>query len=133
LSRRDDWVGQMWSAIEDHTDAPFVWGLNDCCLFAARVVDAMTDSDFELELSSQYSDEETALAYIASHGSLEAAVTSHLGDPSPGRALRGDVVMVDGGNGHALGICVGGTVAALTDKGPLFMPRSAIITRWAIE
>ena len=132
MSRRDDWVAQMWLTIEDHADTPFAWGINDCCLFSARVVDAMTDGDFELDLLAAYSDEETALAYIASHGSLEAAVTSHLGEPAEGRAQRGDVVMVDGGAGHALGICVGSSVALVQEQGLLYLPRSAIITRWAI-
>lgn len=132
MSRRDDWVERMWLAIEDHSDAEFLWGVNDCCLFVARVVDAMTDSGFELELASQYSDEESALSYIASHGSLEAAVTYHLGATAEGRAIRGDVVLCANEGTPCLGICVGGTVACVGQTGLRFLPRSEIIARWAI-
>jgi hypothetical protein len=131
--RRDDWVEQMWLAIEDHADTEFVWGVNDCCLFVARVVDAMTDSDIETQLNAAYTDEETALAYIASFGSLEAAVSSHLGQPEPGRPLRGDVVLIDGGDGPALGILVGGYIAGMGPNGFVYLPRSEALQRWAIQ
>lgn len=130
--RREDWVAQLWQQVNDHADAPFAWGLNDCCLFAARAIDAMTDSDLELELASQYSDEETALAYIASHGSLEAAVTSHLGEPAEGRALRGDVVMCANDGNPCVGVCVGSTVACMGQAGLVFLPRQDITKRWSI-
>jgi len=131
--RRADWVGQMWLAIEDHADTEFVWGVNDCCLFVARVVDAMTDSDIETELNASYTDEQTALAYIALFGSLEAAVSSHLGQPEPGRPLRGDVVLIDGGDGPALGILVGGHIAGMGPNGFVYLPRGEALQRWAIQ
>lgn len=131
--RRNDWVEKMWLAIEDHADTEFVWGVNDCCLFVARVVDAMTDSDIETQLNASYSDEETALAYIASFGSLEAAVSSYLGQPEPGRPLRGDVVLIDGGEGPALGILVGGHIAGMGPNGFVYLPRSEALQRWAIQ
>jgi len=131
--RRDDWVEQMWLAIEDHANTEFVWGVNDCCLFVARVVDAMTDSDLETDLNASYADEETALAYIASFGSLEAAVSSYLGQPEPGRPLRGDVVLIDGGAGPALGILVGGHIAGMGPNGFVYLPRGEALQRWAIQ
>ena len=132
MSRRTDWVAQMWLTIEDHADAEFLWGVNDCCLFIARVIDAMTESSHELDLASQYSDQATALAYIDSHGSLEAAVTYHLGEPVSGRALRGDAVMCANNGNPCLGICVGSTVACVGESGLSWLPRSDILTRWAI-
>ena len=132
MSRRNDWAAQMWAQVEDHSDAPFAWGINDCCLFVARVIDAMTETSHELELASQYTDEETALAYIASFGSLEAAVSSYLGQPEPGRPLRGDVVLIDGGDGPALGILVGGHIAGMGPNGFVYLPRGEALQRWAI-
>lgn len=132
MSRRQDWVAQMWFTIEDHADAEFLWGVNDCCLFVARVIDAMTDTSHELDLASQYSDEATALAYIASHGSLETAVSFHLGNPSSGRAQRGDAVMCANNGNPCIGICVGSTVACVGESGLSWLPRSQILTRWAI-
>ena len=131
--RREDWVEKMWLAIDDHADTEFVWGVNDCCLFVARVVDAMTDSDIETQLNASYTDEKTALAYIASFGSLEAAVSSYLGQPEPGRPLRGDVVLIDGGEGPALGILVGGHIAGMGPNGFVYLPRSEALQRWSIQ
>jgi hypothetical protein len=122
----------MWFTIEDHADAEFLWGVNDCCLFVARVIDAMTDTSHELDLASQYSDEATALAYIASHGSLETAVSFHLGNPSSGRAQRGDAVMCANNGNPCIGICVGSTVACVGESGLRWLPRSEILTRWTI-
>lgn len=132
MSRRDDWVAQMWDTIEAHGGVTFEWGVNDCCLFTARVIDAISGTDHELDLQAAYSDEATALAYIASHGDLQTAVSFHLGEPSEGRAQRGDAVMVDGGEGHAIGICVGSTVACLQQEGLIYLPRREILTRWAV-
>lgn len=132
MSRRQDWVAQMWFTIEDHADAEFLWGVNDCCLFVARVIDAMTDTSHELDLASQYSNEATALAYIASHGSLETAVSFHLGNPSSGRAQRGDAVMCANNGNPCIGICVGSTVACVGESGLRWLPRSEILTRWTI-
>jgi len=132
LSRRNDWAAQMWAQVEDHSDAPFAWGINDCCLFVARVIDAMTETSHELELASQYTDEETALAYIASYGSLEAAVSSHLGQPEPGRPLRGDAVICTNNGNPCVGICVGSNVACMGQNGLVFLPRKDITTRWEI-
>ena len=132
MSRNADWVDQMFATIEAHTDLPFEWGVNDCCIFVARVIDAMTSSTIEADLSAEYHDEETALAFIASHGSLEAAVSVFLGDPVPGMAMRGDAVLLDGGNGPALGIMLGDVIAAMGPDGIVYMPRGAALMRWAV-
>lgn len=132
MSRRTDWVAQMWAQVEDHSNAPFAWGINDCCLFVARVIDAMTETSHELDLASQYTDEATALDYIASHGSLETAVSFHLGNPSSGRAQRGDAVLCANNGNPCVGICVGGNVACIGQNGLLFLPRQDITTRWEI-
>ena len=132
MSRNADWVDQMFATIEAHADLPFEWGVNDCCIFVARVIDAMTGSVIEADLSAEYSDEETALAFIASHGSLEAAVSVFLGDPVPGMAMRGDAVLLDGGDGPAMGIMLGDVIAAMGPNGFVYVPRGEALMRWAV-
>lgn len=132
MIRRENWLEKMWSTIEQHQSTTFVWGENDCCLFAAKVVDAMCDSEFEKQLKEKYSDQDSAIRYIVEEGGMEIAVSNYLGESKTGRAQRGDVVLFEGALGETLGICVGSTIAAVSDSGVIYMPRSITICYWTI-
>ena len=45
-------------------DLPFRWGVNDCCLAPANVLEALGDDRLKLRLQSEYSDKATALGWI---------------------------------------------------------------------
>lgn len=122
----------MWSAIQACDGQRFAWGKLDCCLFAAKVVDAMTGRDFTGALQQRYGDKRGAVRFLREEGGLSDAVTAYLGEPAPGRALRGDVVLFDSPNGDCLGICVGGSIAAISSAGLLYLPLNHQIRRWAI-
>lgn len=128
--RRHDWASSMHAAMADHQGRQFAWGINDCCLFVARTVDAMTGSTLAQQLAAAYSDEASALALIASHGGLAEAVSAFLGPPVAERATRGDVALIEGGEGLAVGICIGSTVVAMGKTGLMSVPRSAILKVW---
>lgn len=132
MIRREDWLEKMWSTIEQHQSTAFVWGENDCCLFAAKVVDAMCDSEFEKQLKEKYNDQDSAIRYIVEEGGMEKAVSGYLGESKTGRAQRGNVVLFEGALGETLGICIGSTIAAVSDSGVIYMPRSATICYWTI-
>jgi len=97
----------MFAEIDRSAALPFEWGVNDCCQFVARVVDAMTDSTLVDELREHYHDEATALAFLVDHEGLQFAVTSFLGEPVEARTTRGDAVLFEGGEGFSVGICTG--------------------------
>jgi hypothetical protein len=128
--RRPDWPSRMFAVIDEHAGKPFVWGDRDCCLFPARVRDAMCDTSYELALRVAYSDEASALALIASHGGLFNAVTAFLGAPSTERATRGDIVGFDGGEGDAMGVCIGREIVAMGPDGLRRVPRGEILAVW---
>src|SRR6478609_10109074 len=115
--RRNDWASRMFDVIAEHAERPFAWGKDDCCLFVARVWDAMNDTSHELTLQIAYHDEPSALAFIESHGDLKSAVTAFLGEPIEARATRGDAVMINGGLDMAMGICLGSEVVAMGPTG----------------
>lgn len=131
--RRNDWASRMFAVIEQHLRRPFEYAQNDCSLFVARVVDAMTDSTFEAQILAEYKDEESALALIARHGSLSAAVSHYLGPPSNERALRGDVVMFDGGQGDAVGIWDGRQIVAMGESGLRSLRRTEVRQVWRVS
>ncbi len=130
--RRHDWASRLHAVVEAHYRLPFEWGKADCCLFAARCVDAMTDREVESQILDYYTDEASAHQFIASFGDLQTTVSQVVGPVSSGRATRGDVVLVDGGQGDALGICMGGVVLVMTSAGIGEMPRSAVKAVWKI-
>lgn len=132
--RRTDWLEKLLSSVEDWRKEPFEWGVNDCCMFAARCVDAMTDSDWVADLQSCYSDEATARAYIAAEGSIEASVTKRLGEPVPRlQARRGDVCLVEAETGQSLAVCVGGSVVGPGLRKQYALPLSEVICAWRID
>lgn len=132
MTRRGDWLHQMWSTIEAHKDQPFAWSGNDCCSFSAKVVDAMCDSNFAEQLSDKYNDEDSAIRYIVEEGGMQRVISTYLGEPKVGRAQRGDVVLFEGALGETLGICVGNTIASVNDSGVVYFPRSETICHWTI-
>jgi hypothetical protein len=132
--RRHDWAQSLWLTIEVEKERTFAFGQADCCLFAARCVDAMTDGNFEAALRACYHDEATALAYLERMGGMQAAVTVHLGPPleRPAMARRGDVVMFhDGAGRETLGICTG-ELLATTGQGFTFQPMTLASVAWRV-
>lgn len=128
--RRHDWAARMYAQFDAHSDRAFEWGQNDCCLFVARVVDAMTDSGLAERIAREYSDETTAMRFIQLHGGLAEAVSVYLGAPAEVRATRGDAVMIHGGLDLAMGICAGPYVLAMGPKGLTRIARTDILKVW---
>lgn len=117
--RYPDWDRRLHDALEAAQLRPFDYGTFNCGLFAAECIDAMVeDSGRVKELRAWFSDEASALAFVADHGSIEAAVTARLGEPkSWAHARRGDVCLMPTQDGPGLGICVGHLVAMMMVRG----------------
>lgn len=127
---------------------PFVWGQNDCALFAADGILAITGVDIALEFRDRYSDETGALqairdicggatvtdaaAYCAQkHGLIELA--------KPLFAKRGDLVIVRN-NSTGFGSEIAGLVhlngkhvVSVSERGLLRLPISNIVRSWSYE
>ena len=115
---------------------PFVWGENDCCVFAADAVRAQTGRDPMSTWRGSYGDELGAETLLLAAGGVARMATEELDIPLPRvtTAQRGDVVLFESGNGPALGVCVGANFAAVRPAGGLgyFSMRHAV-TAWRIE
>lgn len=133
--RRHDWTDRLFATVEAYRCVPFEWGQHDCCLFTARVVDAMCDTDYAGQLAREYHNERSALAYIARMGGLESALTAWLDQPLPRVAMirRGDVVLFrDAGGTSAVGICIGATIVSTSPDGQALAPISAAFAGWRV-
>lgn len=108
--RPDDWPERLAAFLESRGPEPFVWGSNDCALFAADWVLTLTGADPLGPLRGAWTDEASARDLMASLGGLDAAARSVLGEPLPTVLLarRGDVMLTptDTGSWH-LCICCG--------------------------
>jgi hypothetical protein len=108
IRRRADWPGRLAAAIEAGRKTGFVWGENDCCLFAANVVLAMTGYDPARGMRG-YTTAAGAAAKLKQHGGVAAiaadgAMRHGWPEIPPAEARRGDVVLVEDNNGAALGV-----------------------------
>lgn len=94
LTRLPDWPTRFAIAIESARNKPFEWGTNDCCMFAANVVLAITGVDPAQEVRGTYDSAITAATVIGRQGGLENAISAVLGAPIDVRmAKRGDVII----------------------------------------
>lgn len=137
LHRFTDWPQRLAHAIEARKRSPYEWGRNDCALFAADLIAAVTGQDFAAPFRGKYQDEAGAKAMLETHGwrDLEAMVDELL----PRRRLelgerprRGDAVLVDGRFGPFLGIVwQGGVIGPGPDK-MAFWPSQTFLAAWSV-
>jgi hypothetical protein len=110
MQRRNDWPERLSAFVESRRFAPFEWGTNDCALFAADGVLAMTDVDLAAALRT-YTDEAGAAALISKAGGM-AGFARTLAHRGPGRAQRGDIVLAVIAGRETFGLCMGGGLYA---------------------
>lgn len=138
------WHELLDDFIRTHEAAPFVWGVNDCCTFAAdwvmvvrRVGDPIADvREFGATLAQLEPSQAAvrALRWLDEHGGLRALATERLGAPMPGpMAQSGDLALVEHGAARlSLGVCVGHHVAAPGPEGLQRVPLSSAIAAWRV-
>lgn len=144
LMRFNDWPTRLHAAIEARRSMPFTWGKNDCCMFAADLVKAMTGGDIAAKWRGAYSDAVGAALAIKRGGGIAGLVESVSAEfglrelPSVAYAQRGDLVEIDiehtagDAAGPALGVCVGAQVAAAGEKGVVFVPTLKCRKAWRV-
>jgi hypothetical protein len=108
VSRLPDWLTRLGALVASRLDSPFVWGRNDCCLWAADAVQAVTGVDLAADLRGTYRSQRGALRTINRAGGLAALCDQRLGpEVRPTMAQVGDVGLVDEGAQGALVVNLG--------------------------
>lgn len=135
--RLPDWPERLTALVEARRDTPFAWGCQDCCLFAADAVLAITGRDPAAAWRGCYADEAGAEALLAAAGGLETlaqAVLARFGaaECPPALAQRGDVVLARLGNADGLGVVLGQDIAAPALRGLAFLPFAAARRAWVV-
>ena len=123
--RRPDWSARLAGILEHAERTPFVWGKDDCCLFAADCVFAMTGRDPATFFRNTYTSPNGAWRRIKAYCgemSVQLLLEQMARDQDwpatmVGRATAGDLVMTRI-SGHDLpGICIDGARVAVRSTG----------------
>ncbi len=142
LVRRDNWEAALRARVELARDRLFEWGANDCALFAADCVEAITGFDLAAAFRGKYTTAAGARRMLMRYGegSLEATVTALLGAPvAPALARRGDVVLFRSfppdtppEGIEALAVCTGEVAASPGPNGLTDVPMSEWLKAWRV-
>jgi len=138
--RLPDWQLRFSAFAQDRASTPFRWGSNDCCVFAASAVTALTGSNpmasfepYGTEAGPRRKALRRTLRRLDKAGGLKAIASMHLGDPvSPLMAGVGDVVLVMNAGREMLGVCNGVNVLAPGESGIVTLGMNSAIAAWKI-
>ena len=134
MFRLPDWQTRMEAFVRTRARQPFAWGSNDCAIFAADCVQAITGQDPAPAGLRQHRTAKQACRAIARHGGLDAIATLALGAPMPpALAQVGDVVLVRAAKRDALAICNGATALAPSAIGLVAVPMAEARLGWRVH
>jgi len=126
------WRVSLHALIAQRLRAPFAWGSQDCCLWAADAVLATTGTDHAADCRGAYSTATEALRLLVGLGGLPA-VGARAGDAiQPLMAAEGDIglLVVDGR--ESLAVCMGPGWLAPTANGLALLPLDAAHLAWRV-
>lgn len=127
-----DWQVRLSTLAQERSDRPFEWGANDCCLFAADAVLAMTGRDYAAGFRG-YNSAAGAMRHVEAEGGMQAIASRALGPPVlPGFAAVGDVVLVNNAGRELLAICNGGTAISPGESGLTAHAMTEAVVCWKI-
>ena len=117
MKRTQDWQIKFEAFIASRRTTPFAWGTNDCAIFAADCILAMTDVDCAAKLR-KHRTELQAARVLKRHGGLIAVATAAMGAPVPSAfAQVGDMVLAHSGGRELLAVCNGTSALAPSARG----------------
>lgn len=128
--RISTWEAALSEYIDSKRDAPFEYGVNDCCMFAAGAVLAMTGEDPMSEFRGKYRSLAGAVRALKEigQGDLEATIDAKFPVVPVGVAQRGDLAYFD----NSIGVIMGGWAWFVSDDGLERVPRSMWDKAWSV-
>ena len=138
--RNDDWPQVFQAFVESKRNTTFEWGTNDCCLFAADWVLALTGHDPADPWRGTYKDKEGGLKILNKHNGARMLASAAFPRVHLNMAQRGDLVAYKDPSLEgppwattALGVLDGTFAWFLSPEGLTTVPRqNLMLTAWAI-
>ncbi|MDZ4094525.1 MAG: hypothetical protein U1D35_06395 [Paracoccaceae bacterium] len=117
--RRADWQPRLIEYLARIARQPLKYGTHDCALFAAGAVEAMTGADPAARWRGRYSTVRGGLRHLRAAGYLDhITLCASLFTEAPvARARAGDLAVLPGPDGPALGVVQGEFVYVLRAEG----------------
>lgn len=132
--RLNNWENALAIFLRAHRDLPFVWGKNDCCLFAAGAVREITGVDFAAPFRGKYSTALGSIRALKRYGNsdLLSTLIAILGEPIPILlAKRGDIALVEIEGQLSAGVHYG-SVWCVGDTGLVTVLPDFVVASWSI-
>jgi hypothetical protein len=128
--RISTWEDALSDYIAIKRDEPFEYGVNDCCLFAAGAVQAITAEDPMAEFRGKYDSLKGSLTVIKEigAGTLEATMDAKFSEVEIGHAQRGDLAFFD----NSVGVVMGSFAYFVSDDGLDRINRSLWDKCWGV-
>lgn len=127
VKRLPDWRNRLDAYLDEKTREPFEYGTNDCALFVAGAVNAMTGFDPAEGFRGRYHTSAQAQRSLLSHGyeKVTEMARQFFREIHPSRAQIGDLAVAE----DALGVIGGPMIFVLREDGlgqvPLSLATSA--------
>lgn len=134
MKRHDTWPALLTTFIEERRALGFIWGANDCCLFAADWVRMATGQDFADGIRGRYFSALGAARVLKQYGGVVGLTERHAGlqRGTLTTAQRGDLLAHQMPGGLALGICLGAVGAYVGRDGIKFAPAADAAAVWKV-
>lgn len=132
MRRFPDWPTRLWRAVQDRKDRPHAWGSNDCALYVADLIAAMTGEDLGKFFRGHYSDQAGATEILQAHGFKTLADLADACLPRCTKPHRGDVVLLPGAAGEYLAVSMGRDAIAADVRRPRLRPMTGMIAAWRV-
>lgn len=127
------WRQRFDTLVRERMTTPFEWGVQDCCIWPADCVKAMTGVDHAAAWRGTYSTEAEAEALLQSLGGL-MALGALAGPPcAPLAAGPGDVGLLrNADRGTVLGVCSGKGWLVPASGGLALLPLDSAVRAWKV-
>ncbi|CAI2935009.1 DUF6950 family protein [Aminobacter niigataensis] len=134
LQRLPDWERRLALVVEHHLDMPGEWGVADCLLTVADVIEAMTGIDPAARVRGTYSSEIGAAKVMRRRKCADVEAVLAKLFPPVGRlsASRGDAGVIERDGMLAAGIITERGFAVKVETGLVFYPQTAIKTAFKV-
>ena len=136
LVRRPDWPLRLEALVADRPQQPFAWGSQDCALFVADCVQALTGTDVAPPALRRHRTPRAALRSLRAHGGLHGIAQAALGTPiDPALAGVGDVLLTrPSAQAHhpMLAVCNGATAIAPGPFGLVSLDLAQVSHAWRV-
>ncbi len=131
LQRLPDWRPRLRRYLKTCVGKPLVAGQHDCCLFGAGAIEAQTGVDLAADWRGRYTTFAAGYRILRKAGYADhiALIAAHLPEIQPLAARAGDIAIVPGEDGDAVGVIQGEAVYVLAPNSQLALVPMAPVLR----